>query len=303
MKVNRLIGILSILLQQEKVTAPYLSDKFEVSRRTINRDIEDLCMAGIPIVTTQGRNGGISIMDGFCIDKTVLTTSEMQSILSGLRGLDSVAGTNRYQMLMDKLSFQKSSTLTSNNHIIIDLSSHKKNFITAKIELLQTAIDLMEKVTFNYYSPNNTSLRIVEPYLLLFQWSSWYLWGYCDDRADFRLFKLNRMQNLTATSQNYSEREMPPFSFDAEKVYPKEIEAQILFEPEAEWVLVDEFGTDSYEKQENGKLLFRGYFTDSDTLFQFILRFGEYAVLLKPQVLVDKLKTKLDAMTNLYISQ
>ena len=88
MKIDRLIGILSILLQQEKVTAPYLAEKFEVSRRTINRDIEDICKAGITLVTTQGPNGGISIMEGYRIDRTVLTSSEMQSILTGLRSLD-----------------------------------------------------------------------------------------------------------------------------------------------------------------------------------------------------------------------
>ena len=85
MKIDRLIGILSILLQKEKVTAPYLADKFEVSRRTINRDIEDICKAGIPIVTTRGVNGGISIMEGYRMDKTLLTSREMQSILAGLR--------------------------------------------------------------------------------------------------------------------------------------------------------------------------------------------------------------------------
>ena len=87
MKIDRLIGILSILLQKEKVTAPYLADKFEVSRRTINRDIEDICKAGIPIVTTRGVNGGISIMEGYRMDKTLLTSREMQSILAGLRSL------------------------------------------------------------------------------------------------------------------------------------------------------------------------------------------------------------------------
>ena len=85
MKIDRLIGILSILLQQEKVTAPYLAENFEVSRRTINRDIEDICKAGIPVVTSQGQNGGISIMDGYRMDKTLLTSSDMQAILAGLK--------------------------------------------------------------------------------------------------------------------------------------------------------------------------------------------------------------------------
>ena len=89
MKIDRQLGILSILLQTETVTAPYLSEIFEVSRRTINRDIEDLCKAGIPIVTRQGKDGGISIIDGYKIDKTMLTRDEMQDILAGLRSLDS----------------------------------------------------------------------------------------------------------------------------------------------------------------------------------------------------------------------
>jgi len=77
MKIDRLIGILTILMQKEKVTAPYLAEKFEVSRRTINRDIEDMCKAGIPIVTLQGKNGGISIMEGYQIDKTLLTNDDI----------------------------------------------------------------------------------------------------------------------------------------------------------------------------------------------------------------------------------
>ncbi len=99
MKIDRMIGILSLLLQQKKVTAPYLAEKFEVSRRTINRDIEHLCLAGIPLVTTQGQNGGISIMEGYQIDRALLTSSDMQAILAGLRSLDSVSGTNRYAQL------------------------------------------------------------------------------------------------------------------------------------------------------------------------------------------------------------
>ena len=104
MKLDRMIGILSILLQQDRVTAASLAEKFEVSRRTIYRDIESLCMAGIPMVTEQGQNGGVSIMDGYKIDRTLLSRSDMQAVLTGLRSLDSVSGTNRYAQLMEKLS-------------------------------------------------------------------------------------------------------------------------------------------------------------------------------------------------------
>ncbi|MBQ1292194.1 MAG: HTH domain-containing protein, partial [Lachnospiraceae bacterium] len=103
MKTDRLIGILSILLQEEKTTAPRLAERFEVSRRTINRDIEDLSKAGIPVRTVQGTGGGISIMDGYRMDRTILTSKDMQMILVGLRSLDSVSGSSYYSRLMEKV--------------------------------------------------------------------------------------------------------------------------------------------------------------------------------------------------------
>lgn len=166
MKIDRLIGIISILLQSEKVTAPYLAEKFEVSRRTINRDVEDICKAGIPLVTTQGQNGGISILSGYALDKTVLTSQDMSAILTGLKTLDSVSGTKKYQQLMEKLAVgtssneknkSMSSNMVSGSGIYIDLSANKKTSLAPKIELLQNALLNHKKVIFSYYSPNGKS--------------------------------------------------------------------------------------------------------------------------------------------------
>ena len=177
MKLDRLIAILSVLLNQEQATAPELAKRFEVSRRTINRDIEALNRAGIPIVTLQGAGGGIRIMDGFRMDRTALTSREMQAILSGLRGLDSVSGTSRYKQLMEKISPGAADVLPGDQHILIDLASWHKASLSGKIELLHGAIEQHRLVSFHYLSPGGESDRIVEPALLIFQWSSWYLWG------------------------------------------------------------------------------------------------------------------------------
>ena len=118
MKIDRLIGILSILLQEEKITAPELAERFEVSRRTINRDIEDLCRAGIPIFTSQGAGGGISIMDGYRLDRTILTSRDMQMILAGLRSLDSVSGSHYYGQLMEKLKAGSSDVIGTSMDIV-----------------------------------------------------------------------------------------------------------------------------------------------------------------------------------------
>lgn len=170
MKLDRMIGILSILLQKEKVTAPDLAAKFEVSRRTILRDIDALSMAGIPIVTEQGQNGGISIMQNYKIDKTLLSTSDMQAILAGLRSLDSVSGTRRYAQLMEKLSAGASNMLSGDDHILINLSSHYKETLSPKIELLHTAICTSQMVSFTYFSPKGESSRVMEPYYLIFSY-------------------------------------------------------------------------------------------------------------------------------------
>lgn len=148
MKIDRQLGILSILLQKESVTAPYLAEMFEVSRRTINRDIEDLGKAGIPIVTRQGSNGGISIIDSYKIDKTLLTHGEMQDILAGLRSLDSVNGTNRYGQLMEKLSIGSSDFLAGNQSVLIDLSSWYKDSLVPKIEMIRIAIEQHRELAF-----------------------------------------------------------------------------------------------------------------------------------------------------------
>ena len=140
MKIDRLIGILSVLLQKEKTTAPELAERFEVSRRTINRDIEDLCRAGIPIRTSQGTGGGISIMDGYRMDRTILTSKDMQVILAGLRSLDSVSGGSYYAQLMEKIQTGSSTFISGRDSILIDLSSWYKESLTPKIETIQDAI-------------------------------------------------------------------------------------------------------------------------------------------------------------------
>lgn len=288
MKIDRLIGILAILLQQEKVTAPSLADKFEVSRRTINRDIENLSKAGIPIITMQGKNGGISIMDGYRIDRTLLTSSEMQAILIGLRSLDSVCETKKYRQLMEKLSLGNASTLTSNQHILIDLSSWYKESLSPKIKLIQDAIEHRVKIEFQYYAKKGESHRIIEPYFLIFQWSSWYVWGYCCKKNGYRMFKLNRMLDLLNTGEKYHIRENLPLELSKEKLYPHKLKVKGIFEPSMKWRLIDEYGIESFTEQADGKLLFSFGFTDKNSLFGWLLSYGDQVELMEPKKLREE---------------
>lgn len=300
MKTDRLIGILSILLQQKKVTAPVLAEKFEVSRRTINRDIEDLCKAGIPVVTTQGPGGGISIMENYKMDRTLLTSAEMQAILAGLRSLDSVSGTNQYRLLMDKLSGGGEDFISGSPSVLIDLSAWSKSAFAGKIALIQRAIEEGTLISFAYFSPKGEGERCIEPYYLVFKWSSWYVYGWCTARRDYRLFKLNRMDGLADTGKAFSKRNAPLPDLSTERVFPGGYQVKALFEPECKWRLIEEFGKESYREQPDGRLLFSFEFTEKDNLFSWILTFGDKAELLEPAGLREEFFRIGEAMREKY---
>ncbi len=300
MKIDRLIGILSVLLQQDMVTAPCLAERFEVSRRTINRDIEDLCRAGIPIVTMPGAGGGISIMENYKVNRTVFTTREMQDILAGLRSLDSVSGTNQYGLLMEKLAAGGSDFVAGNQSVLIDLSSWYKADLAPKIEIIRAAIDGRQELEFLYFSPKKEGRRRIESYYLIFRWSSWYVWGWCTSCRDFRLFKLNRMAELRLSGAGFEPRKVPLPDLKNERIFPGGIRVKAVFEPECKWRLVEEFGLDCFEEQEDGKLLFHADYTDQDNLISWLLTFGDRVELLEPENIRKELREMIESMRKRY---
>ena len=289
MKIDRLIGILSVLLQEEKVTAPELAKKFEVSRRTINRDIEELCKAGIPICTSQGIGGGISIMEGYRMDRTLLTNKDMQMILAGLRSLDSVSGSRYYGQLMEKIKSGSSEYVSGSESILIDLSSWYKESLSPKIEVIQNAIEERKVIRFQYYAPSGDSTREIEPYFLIFKWSNWYVWGWCRLRKDFRMFKLNRMDKLMQTQVDAEKREVPMPDLSTEKMFSGSINVKAVFDASMKWHLIEEFGPESFRVQDDGTLLFEHEYTDREGLIAWMLSCRDKVTILEPESVREEL--------------
>jgi len=281
MKIDRLIGILSVLLQKDSVTAPYLAEQFEVSRRTIHRDVEDLCKAGIPIATRQGANGGICIMENYKIDRTLLTNSDMQDILTGLRSLDSVSGTNRYQCLMEKFSKNEYEKI-ADSHIVVDLSGWDKSFVSEKIELLKQAIEKHLKVTFQYSSPIGESEREAEPYQIIFQWSNWYLWAFCVVRQDYRMFKLSRMTKLKCSDETFAKRENAGYIRQDRWDASGDVKALIKFDKSVRWKVIDDFGAERLRYDDNGDLWLSYVWVSKESFFYHMLSFGNKAEIVEP---------------------
>lgn len=300
MKIDRLIGILSILLQEEKTTAPELAERFEVSRRTINRDIEDLCKAGIPIMTTQGTGGGIRIMDGYRMDRTILTSKDMQMILTGLRSLDSVSGSRYYGQLMEKIQAGSSEFISGKESMLIDLSSWYKGSLAPKIEVIQDAIENRHLLEFKYYAPTGESNRTIEPYYLVFQWSSWYVWGWCSEREDYRLFKLNRMDRVAEAGQRFVCRDVPMPDLSSEKIFPGGIKVKALFTPDMKWRLVEEFGPHCFTEADDGRLLFSADYTDMDNLVTWLMTFGAKAEVMEPKEAREMIRRNAEETLQIY---
>lgn len=283
MTIDRLIGILAVLLREGHITAGELAVRFEVSTRTIRRDIDRLCRAGIPLCTARGAGGGVSVMEGYGLDRTVLTNADRSAILAGLRSLDSVSGTGYYRQLMEKLP--QGTGTAGDDCVVIDLASWYGPVLGPRLELLKGACQRREVVEFTYCAPSGDSCRRVEPCRLVFRWSSWYLWGWCREREDFRLFKLNRMLEPELTGETFPPRPTPSPIIPADRVYPETLQALVRFHPSARWRLVDEYGRDSFTEEPDGSLLFQFGFPGKAELFRWVLTFGEQAEILEPEEL------------------
>ena len=158
-----------------------------------------------------------------------------------------------------------------------------------KIELIQDAIEKRKVITFNYYAPNGDSSREIEPYYLIFQWSSWYVWGFCRLRKDFRMFKLNRMDAITLTEKEVEKRDVPMPDLSTERIFPGGIMVKAVFEPSMKWHLIEEFGVDSFQVQPDGTLLFEHKYTDKDSLIAWMLTCRDQVTVLEPEDVREEL--------------
>ena len=293
--MNRLFEILLILLEKEKVTSKSLAEYFEVSQRTIMRDLDKLLVAGIPVQTQVGFEGGITIDKSYQIDSNLMTLEERASILDGLKAIDSVRFSPIFPTFINKL-LNQGETIQYDEIMDIDLSSWYGKALITKIDCIRKAIQDVQKVSFQYYTKSGTSIKKVSPIKIVFRWSSWYLIGICDGKDDFRMYKLNRMEQLKwideiAVKRAYHQKE---YSFDVVNY-----ELIALFDKEVKYRLIDEYGVTSFEEQED-RLYFKREFTTKDYMISWILSFGDKIEVIEPLEIRKEVKEIANNMYNLY---
>jgi len=301
MKLDRLLGILTVLLQKDRITAPELAEKFEVSRRTIGRDIDALCIAGIPIITHQGTGGGISIADGFKLDKSVLTTDELSDIIAAIKGIGSVSDQSSIERTLTKLHANTDAVVSMREPVIIDLASYYRGQLTEKVEVIKRAVLDGQIIEFDYFYDKGESHRRIEPYFVIFQWTAWYVFGFCLERQDFRLFKLQRLWNLHLCDEKFTPREISPEkrNFDARFAADKKYKLVALFDLSEKYQLIEAYGLECYDETDEG-LRFEINFTNRDYLINWLLGFGGKVKVLEPKDVADEIQRAAENILSRY---
>lgn len=297
MKESRLFKILYYLLEHKDVTALELAKHLEVSVRTIYRDIDDISGAGIPVYTTQGRNGGVKILDGFTLDKSMFSEGEKEQILNGLATMLATNGKNSNELLYKlKSVFQIQST----SWIEVDFSGWFQQEVSEDMfNDLKKSILSRNIVSFNYLNSQGENIyRQVQPIKMIFKGKSWYMYGFCLVKSDYRFFKLTRIKNLAISEENFLPKKINPI---VNKTIKQEetIKVTLKFDKHVAFRVYEEFGKEDITEKENS-LYVTVLLPNNQTLYSYMLSFEEHVEIIKPKIIRENMILKIGKIKENY---
>ena len=295
MQTNRLFEIIYILLNKKSVTARELAENFNVSTRTIYRDVDALSLSGIPVYTEKGKGGGISLLPNFVLNKSILSEDEQNEILSALQGFSLMQDAGTGQVL------QRLSTIfnkTVANWLEVDFT----DWSFAQDDLwgsFRAAILGRRIAEFDYYSTySEMTHRRVEPIQLWFKSRAWYLKAVCLTRQDMRLFKLTRVRNLRITDERFTRR-IPLSPPPAARVTP-DVTLRLHIARDMAFRVLDEFASDVEEERPDGSFIITVCWPEDNWLYNTILSMGEHVEVLDPPHIKEIIKTKAQKILDKY---
>ena len=297
MKDNRLFRILYYILEKEKVTANELADKFEVSVRTIYRDIDSISSVGVPIFTTQGKGGGIKIDNEYILNKSLFYENEKEQIIAALQGLEKTNKVYKSELITKLSALFK---IKNSNWIEIDFTSWGSNntyqdlFNTLKIAIINKNI-----ISFSYNSSKAEKInRRVKPIRLLFKEQDWYLYAFCLLRNDFRYFKLSRIKDLEVLAINYEDN-FENIVLKREIKYENTVNIKLKFNKSVAFRVYDEFKAIVEDKK--GNLYVEMKIPNNYKLYNYIFSFGANVEILEPKEIRNQFKNMINKIAKKYI--
>lgn len=307
MKIERLLAIIVLLLNRRRITAKELAERFEVSIRTIYRDIASLNGAGIPIIASQGHEGGLAIPESFKLSRQLLTPRDLEAMISTLQGVNQAMAHKDLQRIIEilvNLLPKGDEARVSSRHrsFVVDLSPWGPvETPNQTVQVVQRAVDNARLLAFNYNDASGRSTsRTVEPHTLIYKGYAWYLLAYCRLRSDFRIFRLSRISGPRLADGSFLGRDPGDidrfFQFDCAPSLP----VVLRFSPKVRTKVEDSFPGAELIYGEDGLITARLELPDDPWIFAFILGFGADAEILAPDSWRQAVKKNLAGMKNLY---
>lgn len=311
LKLDRLLAITMLLLNRKRVGAQELSERFEVSLRTIYRDLEALNQAGIPIVSFAGAAGGYEIMDQYRLDRQFLSLEELQSIIIALKGVGSSFGDQDISSLLDKVGAlvarsEQRELSDMSQQLMIDLNPwHGGRAEKEKLGILRSAARDCKVIRFAYTtSQGDSSERMCEPIGVVLKGYVWYLYGYCKLREDYRIFRLTRIEHLTVLDENFIRRpktlEQLDFQWARQDNHPNLIRLVLRFHPRAKARLQDYFTFGQIETQPDGMILVTAAQPDEPWLYGMLLSYGADVFIVEPDSVAQTVREMAQKIIDQY---
>jgi len=306
LRIERMLGIVVILLNRRKITAKELADRFEISLRTVYRDIEAINMAGIPVLSSQGVDGGYYIPENYKLGKHYLSTSDIKSILSALKGMNNAINDREVALVLEKIEglvpvHEKSEAGSIDEYIVFDSDPWIRSKRYSKtVQSLYEAVKGRNVVEIRYVDgKGQESIRKVEPMTIILKGYFWYMFGFCKDRDDYRMFKLTRIKSLSILNELFERKNKRYNEIGGDWHKTVLIDIVLKFSSELKHV-VDDYFFDADIVEEDGSLTVNAKVPEGDWIYGMVLAYGENIELVSPAQIREKLQTKLKLISQIY---
>ncbi|MEW4368440.1 helix-turn-helix transcriptional regulator [Paenibacillus kandeliae] len=308
----RLLAITMMLLNRKRISAKELSERFEISLRTVYRDVETIMQAGIPILSHAGANGGYEIMEQYRLDRQFLSIEELQSIIIGLKGISVGIGEQEVGMLLDKvgalIAKSEHSTLAElNNQFVIDPNPWCSSRDKDKLDCIRSATRQRQLLRFVYTDfQSRLSTRTVEPMTIVMKGFSWYLHAFCLLRQEFRIFRLSRMKDIQLLPELFIRRSEPVLTLSYGQNRPAStsyVKLVLQLQPDARAQAEDYFGAEQIVTQPDGTLLVTSQQPEGTWLYHMLLSYGPSLRIVEPIRIAQIVKEKAQQIVELYAAK